>query len=149
MLKKELIEAVKINQLFHEISKEYGYDVENYLDELFALIEKWEAQQYVEIYKLREDRVYGRAKSSDTDGNGHLVIEYIGIYHARLRPNFDDPLVVIKFCIDEQGVPYVSVRFITDHNQLFGFKMTKYNRSSLSVIRKAVDKNIKDGDSTD
>ncbi len=48
MLKKELIETVKINQLFHEISKEYGYDA---------------------------------------DGNGHLVVEYIGIYHARLIPN--------------------------------------------------------------
>ncbi len=57
MLKKELIETVKINQLFHEISKEYGYDV---------------------------------------DDNGHLVVEYIGIYHARLRPNFADPLVVIN-----------------------------------------------------
>lgn len=43
----------------------------------------------------------------------------------------------------------VIVRFITDHNQLFGFKMSKHNRSSLSAIRKAVDKNIKDGDSRD
>ena len=29
--KKKLIKTVKINQLFHEISKEYGYDVGNYL----------------------------------------------------------------------------------------------------------------------
>lgn len=149
MLKKELIETVKINWLFHEISKGYGYDIDSYLDELFTLIKKWEAQQYVEIYKLRENRVYGKAKSSDADGNGHLVIEYIGIYHAHLRPNFDNPLVVIKFCIDEQGVSYISVSFITDHNQLFGFKTSKYNRSSLLAIRKAIDKNIKDGDSID
>jgi len=39
MLKKEIIKAVKINQLFHEISYEYGYDAEQYLDELFNLIE--------------------------------------------------------------------------------------------------------------
>lgn len=146
MLKKEPIKSVKINQLFHEISNEYGYDTEKYLDELLALIDKWEEQEYIEIYEVQEERIYGRAKSSDSDATGHLVIEYIGIYHARLRPNFNDPLVVIKFSKDDEGTPYVSVRFITDHDQLFGSKTMKHDRSSLKAIRRAVDEKIKSGD---
>ena len=149
MLKREAINSVKINQFFHEFSAEYGYDAEKYLDELYTLIEKWEEQQYIEIYEVREDRTHGRAKSSDCDGEGRLVIEYIGIYHARLRPNFDDPLVVIKFSKADEGKPYVSVRFITDHDQLFGVKKIKHDKSSLSALRKAVDEKIQAGESKD
>lgn len=149
MLKKEAINSVKINQFFYEFSAEYGYEAEKYLAELYVLIEKWEEQQYIEIYEIRDERTHGRAKSSDSDGDDNLVIEYIGIYHARLRPNFDDPLVVIKFCKDEAGKPYVSVRFITDHDQLFGAKVNKRDKSSIKALRKAVDEKIKTGDSHD
>ncbi|EQA6236354.1 hypothetical protein ACX5DZ_005089 [Enterobacter hormaechei] len=149
MLKREAITSVKINQLFTEISGEYGYDTGKYFDELLVLIEKWESQKYVEIYAVDDDRVFGRAKESDSDGQKRLIIEYIGLYHARLRPNFNDPLVVIKFSEDTNGKKYVSVRFITDHDKLFGEFAIKGNRTSLDALRKSVDEKVRKGDGQD
>ncbi len=149
MLKREAISSVKINQFFNEISGEYGYDTAKYFDDLLALIDKWEEQKFVEIYAVNDDRLYGRAKESDNDGQNRLILEYIGIYHARLRSNFNDPLVVIKFSEDSDGKKYVSVRFITDHNKLFGEFAIKGNRSSLKALRKSVDENVRKGDGQD
>lgn len=149
MLKKVAIKSVKINQLFAEISQEHGYDFNNYFDDLFVLIEKWEQEKCVEIYKVDDDRAYGRAKESDSDGKGKLIIEYIGVYHTRLRRHFNDPLLVVKFCEDDEGHPYVSVRFITDHNKMFGDFSIKHVKSSMKSLRESVDEQIHRGDGKD
>ncbi|MGK9433522.1 hypothetical protein ACSSTN_07035 [Pantoea agglomerans] len=149
MLKREAISSVKINQFFTDISEEYGYKTEKYFDELLELIDKWENQQFVEIYDMKSDRLHGRVKESDNDGQNRLIVEYLGICHARLRPNFNDPLIVIKFTEDSVGTKYVSIRFITDHDKLFGEFAIKGNRSSLDALRKSVDANVRRGDGHD
>gem|GEM_PF-1016699 len=146
MLKKEHITAAKINHFFYEFSAEYGYNAEKYLEEVLDLIDKWEQQGFVEVYKETSDRLHGRAKESDSDAQGRLVIEYIGLYHVRLRANFNDPLLVIKFTKDEQDKQYVSIRFITDHEKLFGCVDQKRDKITLSQLRQDVDANIQKGD---
>ncbi|KDA95397.1 hypothetical protein [Pantoea agglomerans] len=149
MLKNVPIAFVKINQFFTDFSGEYGYDTEKYIDDLSVLIDKWIEAGCVEVYEFDDDRLFGRAKESDSDGQGRLVVEYIGIYHARLRPNFNDPLVVIKFSEDAQGKTYVSVRFISDHKQLFGDLDIKHNAVALKSLRQSVDAKIRHGNDKD
>jgi len=149
MLKSVPISFVKINQFFTEFSGEYGYDTAKYIDDLSDLIDKWIEAGCVEVYKRDDDKLFGRAKESDSDGQGRLVVEYIGIYHTRLRPNFNDPLVVIKFNEDAAGKKYVSVRFITDHNQLFGDFDIKHDAVGVRSLRRSVDAKIRHGDEKD
>lgn len=149
MLKSVPIAFVKINQFFTDYSGEYGYETEKYIDDLSDLIDKWIDAGCVEVYQFDDDKLFGRAKESDSDGQGRLVVEYIGIYHTRLRPNFNDPLVVIKFSEDTEGKKYVSVRFISDHDQLFGDLDIKHNAVALKSLRQSVDAKIRHGDGKD
>ncbi len=141
------ISNVKVNELFSYFSYEYGYDPNDYTNELARLIYIWEEQGYIEVYNILKDRVYSRIKSSEIDGNGYFIYQYCELYHARIIDNDHDPLLVIKF-IQELESPqqeYVSIRFISDHKQLFGTIQEKSNKNVLNIIRDRVDDKIQQG----
>jgi len=147
--KNKPISSVKVNELFTSFSLDYNYDPSDYNHELASLIFLWEDQGYVEIYQTIQDREYGRIKSSDEDGNGKFIYQYCDIYHARVTKDGHDPLVVVKFQTDEDDptTEHVSLRFLSDHDQLFGTIKQKNNRGHLKVIRDLADDKIIKGDS--
>jgi len=135
MPRNKLISSVKVNELFNDFSYEYGYDPSDYANELARLISIWEEQGYIEVYQISQDRAYGKIKSSELDGNGHFIYQYCGLYHARIIYNEHDPLLVVKFVKEPKNpqLEYVSMRFISDHEQLFGTIQDKFNRNSLTI----------------
>ena len=151
MLKKKPISSVKVNELFSNFSHEYSYDPIDYANELAKLIYIWEEQGYIDIYQIPKDRTYGKIKSSEIDGNGCFIYQYCGLYHARIINNKHDPLLVIKFIKEPENPQqeYVSICFISDHEQLFGTKQDKSNKSTLTIIRNNVDEKIQQGDTTE
>lgn len=151
MPKNKPISSVKVNELFASFSLDYNYDPSDYAHELATLIHIWEEQGYVEIYQTIQDRDYGKIKSSEEDGNGNFIYQYCDLYHARVSTNGHDPLVVVKFHEDDEDseTEYVSLRFLSDHEQLFGSVNQKANRAKLKIIRDRADTKIQEGDSTE
>ncbi len=151
MPKNKPISSVKVNELFASFSLDYGYDPSDYTHELATLISLWEEQGYIEIYQTVQDRDYGKIKSSEEDGKGSFIYQYCDLYHARVTTNGHDPLVVVKFhsCDDNPEVDYVSLRFLSNHEQLFGTTRQKYNKAELKVLRDQADKKIQDGNDTE
>lgn len=141
MLTNKPISSAKVNELFNEISLKYGYDPSEYTHELATLIDIWETQGFVEIYQTIEDREYGRIKASENDGDGHFIYQYCDLYHARVSSNGHDPLVIVTFHPEDDSSDdeYVSLRFLSDHEQLFGTTHQKQRRDQLKVIRDKAD----------
>lgn len=141
MLERKHIKFVEIHHLFTEISLALGFteqDIEQHSANLAELIALWRQQQFVEIYIENQDRLFGRAKDSSLSYGASPY--YIGLYHARLSYNENDPLVVLTFDYeDNPQQTSVSIRFMVDHDTLFGTKKEKYIQQRMKEIRKRID----------
>ena len=97
--------------------------------------------KFVEIHHLftqNKDRLFGRAKDSSLAYGASPY--YIGLYHARLTYKENDPLVVLTFNYeDNPEQTTVSVRFMADHDILFGSKEEKFIQQRMKDIRKRID----------
>lgn len=151
-IEKKHISNVKVNKQFSDISKnEYGIDPYDYSHELAKLTIKWKQDGYVEIYSAPEKAAYAQAKSSELNEKGNFIYQYCDVFHCRIIDGKYDPLAVLKFTKDPNNSldEYVSLRFIADHEQLFGSTSDKYNNYVLKHIRDKADKNLKNGDGQD
>lgn len=133
--------TVSLNEFFYELSKELGFsdkDLSNYEDNVFELLEKWEEQGFVEIYVLDSERDIGRLK----DSNSILGSSpwYIDLYHARISKH-NDPLIVLR----RDDAQSFSIRFLTDHDTMFGTKEQKHYPEVMRAIRKRIDALIQKG----
>lgn len=96
-------------------------DIDKHSTNLAELIALWQQQEFVEVYVENKDRLFGRAKDSSLAYGASPY--YIGLYHARLSYEENDPLVVLTFNYeDNPEQTTVSVRFMVDHDTLFGTK---------------------------
>lgn len=147
MLERKHINSVEIHELFVEISLELGFteqEIRQYEKNLLDLVSLWNTQKFVEIYAENKDRLFGRAKDSSLNYGASPY--YIGIYHVRLDYNENDPLVVITFENEQQPeVSAVSIRFMVNHDTLFGTAAEKYVQQKMKAIRKRIDDFIQKG----
>ncbi|MFV8463004.1 hypothetical protein ACNO7T_17755 [Vibrio campbellii] len=148
-VQKREISWAEVHDLFVEISDEFGFRAEDHEDDIVELITMWEEQGYVEIYQEDGDREYGRAKDSSLAPGA--VPLYLNLFHARLARNGNDPLVALVFDEREEDgelVVVASLRFILDHDQMFGAKGTgeKFDREFMNALRRKVDAFIQQGD---
>lgn len=128
MLERKHIKFVEIHHLFTQISLALGFteqDIDKHSTNLAELIALWQQQEFVEVYVENKDRLFGRAKDSSLAYGASPY--YIGLYHARLSYE-DNP---------EQTT--VSVRFMVDHDTLFGTKEEKFIQQRMKDIRKRID----------
>lgn len=131
---KKLIDEVSVNSLFGVLSKAYGYDYSEWIDDIIKLQEKWANQGYIEIYQTLEDREWGRVKDSSLAQGASPY--YIGLFHARLLSIMgNDPLVIVKFHETESG-QIADMKLMLDHDEIFGDKNQKYSPEELRQLRK-------------
>ena len=147
MLERKHINSAEIHELFVEISLELGFsekEIKDYQENLLDLVSLWNTQKFVEIYAENKDRLFGRAKDSSLAYGASPY--YIGIYHVRLDYQENDPLVVITFENEQQPEQTaVSIRFMIDHDTLFGTAAEKYVQQKMKAIRKRIDDFIQKG----
>ncbi|WP_151765746.1 hypothetical protein [Acinetobacter colistiniresistens] len=152
-IEKKHIAHVDIHELFFAISISIGFtmeDIEDYEDEIAALVQRWEDQGYIEIYTEDKDRKYGRAKEMASVRNS--VPYYLGMYHARVLKGENDPLLVVTFDdVEMEGasVTVATVRFMAIHDDLFGPQgkgSPKFNDDQMRAIRKKIDGYRQQGD---
>lgn len=145
-LKRYDVSDVYIHDLFFDLSAELGYvlDIaEDYIDDLEALVALWTEQGFIEIYDKTEDRQYGRVKDSNSVPGS--TPWYIGLYHARLLPSGEnDPLVVIVL-EEADGNHVISLRFMLDHDDMFGDRSAKRDPRRMKYIRQNIDNLIRRG----
>ena len=141
-----------VNPSFQEISDYFGYDSTEYIPEIAALLQQWTSQGFVEIYRTNSDKEFGMIKSSELNEKGVLAPYYIGLFHARLVDRDYDPLVVVKFYVDdiehhtEVATEAVDMRFMIAHDDFFGTKKVKRDPAALREIWLDVKGKIEDGD---
>ncbi|MCJ8272119.1 MAG: hypothetical protein MJK04_22320 [Psychrosphaera sp.] len=145
MITKREISEARINANFQSISDYFGYDANEYIDEIVALVQLWQDQGFVEIYQTVSDRKLGFIKDSSLNSKGAIAPYYIGLFHARLLDGENDPLVVIKFHETNQG-EIIDMRFMIDHEDFFGNRKTKRDSASLRAMWLEIDAKIKIGD---
>ncbi|STO55065.1 Uncharacterised protein [Canicola haemoglobinophilus] len=141
MIERKHIDFVEIHHLFTDISLALGFsqdDIADYTDNLVDLISLWNTQKFIEIYTENNERGFGRAKDSSLAYGASPY--YIGLYHVRLDYKENDPLLVITFDKeDEPESSKVSIRFMVDHDTLFGTAAEKYIQQRMKAIRKRID----------
>lgn len=141
------ISTVKINPQFASISLKYfGYDFADYKVEIASLISLWQNQGYVEVYQTSADRRFGLIKDSSINKRGIVISYYIGLFHARLVDGENDPLIVLKFHREDNGDKFVDLKFMLDHDEIFGGINQKYNLQEMKGIQKSIDELIKTSD---
>lgn len=145
MIEKKLITQATINDTFQEISDVFGYDATEYADEITDLLQLWNDQGFVEIYQTAKEREFGFIKDSSINNQGAVSPYYIGLFHARLLKGDNDPLVVVKFHENEDG-EYVDMRFMIDHDELFGTVKVKRDTHQLRAMWLEIDAQVKRGD---
>lgn len=147
MLERKHIKFVEIHGLFTEISLALGFtqeDIDDYSSNLAQLVALWEKQEFIEIYVENKDRLFGRAKDSSLAIGASPY--YIGLYHARLSYHDNDPLIVLTFDYEDNPEnTTVSIRFMIDHDMLFGTKEEKFIQQRMKDIRKRIDNFIQKG----
>ena len=141
---REIVQAT-LNDSFQSISEFFGYDATLYTKELAELLQLWNDQGFVEIYQTHQDKKYGLIKDSSENNKGQLSPYYIGLYHARLIDGDNDPLIVLKFHQAQNG-ELIDIRFMIDHDELFGTAPTKRDHSKLRAMWLEIDAKIKEGD---
>ncbi|MFT4926003.1 MAG: hypothetical protein ACI8WB_002098 [Phenylobacterium sp.] len=102
------------------------------------MVDLWERQGYVEIYQTKDDRKHGLIKDSSTNTKGILCPFYIGLFHARLAAGETDPLVIVKFH-EEGEEQYIDLKFMLDHDDIFGNRAQKNDPQQLRIIWKNID----------
>ncbi|QQF79149.1 hypothetical protein [Histophilus somni] len=141
MIERKHIDFAEIHHLFTEISLSLGFsqeDIAEYADNLSELISLWNTQKFIEIYTENKERVFGRAKDSSLAYGSSPY--YLGLYHVRLDYKENDPLLVITFDKeDEPELSKVTIRFMVDHDTLFGTAAEKYVQQRMKAIRKRID----------
>lgn len=133
--------TVTLNEFFADLSKELGFtdeDLATYEDNVFALLEKWEEQGYVEIYVQDSERDIGRLKDSNSVVGSSPW--YIDLYHARIS-KYNDPLIVLR----RDDETSFSVRFLTDHDTMFGTVSQKNSPEIMKKVRQKIDELIQRG----
>jgi hypothetical protein len=136
------ISWAEVHDLFVLISDKFGFKAEEFEDEIAELIELWESQGFVEIYQSDEDRKHGRIKDSSLSYGASP--HYIGLFHVRLSKGHYDPLIVI--CFDSiDGETVASLRFMLNHDHMFGTIKEKNYPVEMRAIRVLVDKFIQEG----
>ncbi len=133
--------TVSINEFFYELSKELGFtdtDLQKYENNVFELLEIWEERGYVEVYVQDDDREIGRLKDSNSIIGSSPW--YIDLYHARIT-KYNDPLIVLRRDAENS----FSIRFLVDHDTMFGTKEQKHNPDLMKRIRKRIDDLIQKG----
>lgn len=148
-MSKKVISSVVLNPLFEQISTEFGYSFEEYKEDVLELVELWESDGFVELYVNHEDRAYGKAKPSDAGSEPGTIPYLIGLYHVRLLKKENDPLVIITFDDDESESEVAHLRFIINHDLMFGAFHDKYNPEALKSLKRAVSDAIERGTATD
>lgn len=137
------VSKVLLSPLFEALSQEFRYEVKEYLDDVDGLMTLWSDNGAVEIYRDKAERTYGRAKPSDEGAESGTIPYLMGLYHVRLLGNGDnDPLVIIDFQPVEGTDDTVTLRFIIDHDQMFGKVIDKRFPDRLKEIKKRVDEAI-------
>ncbi|MFT4928642.1 MAG: hypothetical protein ACI8WB_004762 [Phenylobacterium sp.] len=58
----------------------------------------------------------------------------------------NDPLVILKFHQQDNGEPFVDLKFMFDHDEIFGGKNQKYNLQQMKSIQKDIDVLIQQSD---
>jgi hypothetical protein len=145
-IERKQISSVKLNKLFESISLSYNYDPSEYSHELARLVVKWTSDRYIDVYSSPNTAKFSMIKSSEYDKKGCFIYQYCGVYHGRLT-HYNDPLIVIKFEADEKpGQYFASLRFIADHDNLFGTVAQKHDRNSMTTIRNKADRHLYHGD---
>lgn len=133
--------TVTLNELFADLSKELGFtdeDLAHYENDVFGLLEMWEEQGYVEVYVLDDERDIGRLKDSNSIVGSSPW--YIDLYHARIS-KYNDPLLVLR----RDDTASFSIRFLTDHDTMFGTKEQKNYPEIMRKIRQRIDALIQQG----
>ncbi|HBP5426599.1 TPA: hypothetical protein L6B64_07070 [Pseudomonas aeruginosa] len=142
------ITGVELSHLFFEISNEIGYTHDiagTYVTHLQDLMDLWAEQGFVEIYSDDADRAWGRVKDSNSVRGS--TPWYMGLYHARIQRGENDPLAVVVFEQQtEEGVSghKASIRFMLDHDDMFGVGSEKFNPARMREIRARIYEFIKE-----
>jgi len=133
------ISDVLLSPVFAALSKTFGYDANDYINEVDDLMQLWQGQLAVEIYRDNANRRYGRIKPSGEGYEPGSVPYLLDLYHARLLKNgANDPLVVIDFQPVEGKADTVTLRFLVDHDQMFGTLTDKAFPDRLKALKKKV-----------
>lgn len=149
------ISYVGKSDLFNQNSYFFGYrpdKIAPFSKELFTMLSYINNQKSVEIYRDDRDRLWKRIKSSAYDGGGILILEYIELFHGRVRDDslattelqrrlFQDPLIVFTFQPNPYDIdldPVLIAEFILDHNQYVGRVGHGKKIENLSNLRKRV-----------
>ncbi|MDU4190649.1 MULTISPECIES: hypothetical protein [Aeromonas] len=128
-----------MSPLFAALSAEFGYNASDYVDEIDDLMQLWQGQLAVEIYRDNASRRYGRIKPSGEGCEPGSVPYLLDLYHARLLKNgANDPLVVIDFQPVAGADDTVTLRFLVDHNQMFGTLTEKAYPERLKALKRKV-----------
>ena len=132
--------AVDFVSTFFPHSEGLGYDVDvvtSYWPDITALVQLWSKRGCVEIYSDHTDRLYGRAK--DTNSKPGSSPWYVGLYHARLLKTANDPLLVFTIEPEEENGDIRNVlvpQFIIHHDDLFGeLGKQKNDKPTMKALR--------------
>lgn len=128
------IKDVIISHDFYLLSEQIGYTADIILDyqlEIEQLVQIWKSAKQVEIYQHNTDYAYGRIKNTNsTQGSSPY---YIGVFHSRVLPDSNDPLLVLTFSND-----VLVIRMFADHDELFGTFHEKSDKSRLKLIKQRI-----------
>ncbi len=134
MISQRKIKDVIINHDFYLLSERIGYTADIILDyqqEIEALVQQWKTAKQVEIYTDNKDYAYGRIK--DTNSTNGSSPYYIGVFHSRVLPDDNDPLLVLTLNND-----VLVLRMFADHDELFGTLKDKPNRNKLKDLKQRI-----------
>ncbi|WP_439257850.1 hypothetical protein [Lonepinella sp. BR2271] len=145
------ISKPEIDEFFYEISailldKSIDDIKEQYIYDLATLINTWQVQGFVEVYHQDSDAKHGRIKPSHINAKGSITPLYIGLYHARVQYNQNDPLLIVTFepdqtsSNDNKQTPII--RFLIDHNSMFVHFNEKHQQQIMHKIHQTINKLI-------
>ena len=135
---RKISEAL-LSPLFAALSAEFGYNAIDYAEEIDDLMQLWQGQLAVEIYRDRASRCYGRIKPSGEGVESGTVPYLLDLYHARLlKSGANDPLVVIDFQPVAGAEDTVTLRFLVNHDQMFGSLTDKGYPARLKALKRKI-----------
>jgi hypothetical protein len=128
---------VEISPSIIDDSRNNGYEVTDFYEYIYKLIDVWITNTEIAIYTETNERQFGRAKSSEKNAQGDYIMEYHNVLHVRLS-NENDPLLILKLKLSRSIsiAPTIFVAYISDHNQMFGLPYEKNNYRRMKEIRK-------------